>query len=67
MHLTASPIDWYAARAAGIVAYLLLTAVVAIGVGLAGRMNGNAGPASRSRTCTASAAYWSACSSASTS
>ena len=44
MHLTASPIDWYAARAAGIVAYLLLTAVVAIGVGLAGRMNGNGWP-----------------------
>ena len=44
MHLTASPIDWYAARAAGIVAYLLLTAVVAIGVGLAGRMNGKGWP-----------------------
>ena len=37
MHLTASPIDWYAARAAGIVAYILLTAVVCVGIGLAGR------------------------------
>ncbi len=44
MHLTASPVDWYAARAAGIVAYLLLTSVVAIGVGLAGRMNGKSWP-----------------------
>ena len=40
MHLTSSPIDWYAARAAGIVAYLLLTAVVTVGVGMAGKMNG---------------------------
>lgn len=37
MHLTSSPVDWYAARAAGIVAYLLLSAGVALGVGLAGR------------------------------
>jgi methionine sulfoxide reductase heme-binding subunit len=37
VHLTSSPVDWYAARAAGIVAYLLLTAVVLVGVGLAGR------------------------------
>jgi DMSO/TMAO reductase YedYZ heme-binding membrane subunit len=44
VHLTSSPIDWYAARAAGIVAYLLLTAVVAVGVGLAGRMNGKRWP-----------------------
>ena len=44
MHLTSSPIDWYAARAAGIVAYLLLTAVVSVGVGLAGRMNGKRWP-----------------------
>jgi methionine sulfoxide reductase heme-binding subunit len=44
MHLTSSPIDWYAARAAGIVAYLLLTAVVSVGVGLAGRMNGKGWP-----------------------
>ncbi|MGZ4430249.1 MAG: ferric reductase-like transmembrane domain-containing protein [Gaiellales bacterium] len=38
MHLTTSPIDWYAARAAGIVAYLLLTAVVAMGIGLASKL-----------------------------
>ena len=44
MHLTSSPIDWYAARAAGIVAYLLLTAVVSVGIGLAGRMNGKGWP-----------------------
>jgi hypothetical protein len=44
VHLTASPVDWYAARAAGIVAYVLLTAVVAIGVGLAGRLNGKGWP-----------------------
>lgn len=37
LHLTSSPVDWYAARAAGIVAYLLLTAVVVVGIGLAGR------------------------------
>src|SRR4051812_12740754 len=40
MHLTSNPIDWYAARAAGIVAYLLLTAVVALGVSMAGRAPG---------------------------
>jgi sulfoxide reductase heme-binding subunit YedZ len=40
MHLTSSPVDWYAARAAGIVAYLLLTAVVALGIALAGRAPG---------------------------
>ena len=38
MHLTSNPVDWYAARAAGIVAYLLLTAVVVAGVGLAGKV-----------------------------
>ena len=37
MHLTSSPVDWYAARAAGIVAYVLLTSVVCVGIGLAGR------------------------------
>lgn len=30
--MTASPVDWYAARAAGVVAYVLLTGVVAIGL-----------------------------------
>jgi methionine sulfoxide reductase heme-binding subunit len=40
MHLTSSPVDWYAARAAGIVAYVLLTVVVSIGISLAGRAPG---------------------------
>lgn len=35
MHLTASPVDWYAARAAGVVAYVLLTAGVGLGLALA--------------------------------
>src|SRR6516162_5973150 len=37
MHLTSSPVDWYLIRASGIVAYLLLTAGVALGLGIAGR------------------------------
>lgn len=37
MHLTTSPVDWYAARAAGIVAYVLLSAVVCLGMTMAGR------------------------------
>ena len=37
MHLTTSPIDWYAARAAGIAAYLVLTVVVALGLTMAER------------------------------
>ena len=37
MHLTSSPIDWYAARAAGIVAYSLLTGVVLLGLTTAGK------------------------------
>src|SRR5438034_8370845 len=37
MHLTSSPIDWYAARAGGIAAYLLLSAVVALGATMARR------------------------------
>src|SRR5256714_13721435 len=37
VHLTSSPVDWYAARAAGIVAYLLLSAVVVLGLTLSGR------------------------------
>jgi sulfoxide reductase heme-binding subunit YedZ len=35
MHLTSSPLDWYAARAAGITAYLLLSAVVSLGATMA--------------------------------
>lgn len=34
VHLTASPADWYAARAAGVVAYVLLTAGVSLGLAL---------------------------------
>jgi sulfoxide reductase heme-binding subunit YedZ len=37
VHLTSSPVDWYAARAAGIVAYVLLSALVALGLVLSGR------------------------------
>ena len=37
MHLTTSPFDWYAARAAGIAAYALLTVVVCLGMTMAGR------------------------------
>ncbi|HEY5143121.1 MAG TPA: ferric reductase-like transmembrane domain-containing protein [Solirubrobacteraceae bacterium] len=35
MHLTSSPIDWYAARAGGVVAYILLTIVVVLGTTMA--------------------------------
>jgi methionine sulfoxide reductase heme-binding subunit len=37
VHLTRSPVDWYAARAAGVAAYLLLTTVVCLGLTMAGR------------------------------
>lgn len=37
MHLTSSPIDWYAARAAGVVAYVLLTLVVSLGLTMTSR------------------------------
>jgi sulfoxide reductase heme-binding subunit YedZ len=37
MHLTTSPVDWYAARAAGVAAYLILTTVVCLGLTMAGR------------------------------
>ena len=40
VHLTSNPIDWYAARAAGVVAYVLLTVVVSLGIALAGRAPG---------------------------
>jgi sulfoxide reductase heme-binding subunit YedZ len=35
VHLTTSPLDWYAARAAGIGAYLILTVVVTLGMTMA--------------------------------
>ena len=37
MHLTTSPVDWYAARAAGIAAYLILTLVVCLGMTMASK------------------------------
>lgn len=37
MHLTSSPIDWYAARAGGVVAYMLLSAVVVLGLSMSGK------------------------------
>lgn len=37
MHLTTSPLDWYAARAAGVAAYLILTVVVTLGMTMASR------------------------------
>jgi Ferric reductase like transmembrane component len=37
VHLTSSPIDWYVARAGGVVAYVLLSAVVAVGITMAGK------------------------------
>jgi sulfoxide reductase heme-binding subunit YedZ len=37
MHLTSNPIDWYAARAGGVVAYVLLSLNVTIGVLMVGK------------------------------
>ena len=37
MHLTTSPVDWYAARGAGVAAYLILTVVVTLGMTMASR------------------------------
>ena len=37
MHLTTSPIAWYAARAGGVVAYLLLTTTVLLGLTMSSR------------------------------
>ena len=54
MHLTSSPIDWYAARAGGVVAYILLTTVVLLGLGLSSRRAPSAGRALRCRTSTGS-------------
>jgi methionine sulfoxide reductase heme-binding subunit len=44
MSLTSSPVDWYAARAAGVVAYLLITGVVVLGIALAGRVRSQRWP-----------------------
>jgi methionine sulfoxide reductase heme-binding subunit len=37
VHLTSSPVDWYAARAAGVAAYVMLSFVVLLGLTMAGR------------------------------
>jgi sulfoxide reductase heme-binding subunit YedZ len=37
VHLTSSPLDWYAARAAGVVAYILLSFNVSIGIPMGGK------------------------------
>jgi methionine sulfoxide reductase heme-binding subunit len=37
MHVTSSPVDWYAARAAGVVAYVLLSAIVVLGITMAAK------------------------------
>ena len=44
MHLTSSPIDWYAARAAGIDAYLGLTLVVSLGLTMSGKARSTTWP-----------------------
>jgi methionine sulfoxide reductase heme-binding subunit len=38
MHLSSSPAIWYAIRASGVLAFVLLTCTVLIGVGLAGKV-----------------------------
>jgi methionine sulfoxide reductase heme-binding subunit len=37
VHLTSNPVDWYAARAAGVTAYLMLSAVVSLGLTMAAK------------------------------
>jgi sulfoxide reductase heme-binding subunit YedZ len=37
MHLTSNPLDWYTARAAGVIAYLLVSFVVVLGTTMAGK------------------------------
>ena len=44
MGVTSSPIDWYAARASGIVALVLLTVVVLVGLTLSGQLRLKAWP-----------------------
>ena len=38
MHLSSNPAIWYAVRASGVLAYVLLTCTVLVGVGLAGKV-----------------------------
>jgi len=44
MHVTSSPAIWYAARASGVAAYIVLTAVVAIGITLGGKLQSKRWP-----------------------
>jgi sulfoxide reductase heme-binding subunit YedZ len=44
VHLTSSPIDWYAARAAGFAAYLLLTTAVLLGLTMAAKRSSSRWP-----------------------
>jgi sulfoxide reductase heme-binding subunit YedZ len=44
LHLTASPIDWYAARAAGVAAYVALTLVVTLGLAMSGKARSSKWP-----------------------
>jgi sulfoxide reductase heme-binding subunit YedZ len=44
VHLTSSPIAWYAARGAGVAAYLLLSTVIVVGLLMAGRSSVPAQP-----------------------
>lgn len=37
MHLTSSPLDWYAARGGGVLAYLLLSTAVVLGLTMSGK------------------------------
>jgi sulfoxide reductase heme-binding subunit YedZ len=37
VHLTSNPVDWYAARAAGVTAYLILSGVVSLGLTMAAK------------------------------
>ena len=37
MHVTSNPAIWYAARASGVAAYVVLSVVVAVGIGLGGK------------------------------
>ena len=46
MHLTSNPTVWYAARGAGVAAYLLLSTVIVVGLLLAGRSTVPAQPRS---------------------
>jgi len=44
MHLISSPIDWYAARAGGVAAYLILTAVLWLGLTMAAKRTSTSWP-----------------------